>query len=212
MTATELPPEDRAPVRPPRRVSRGLLVAAVLATVVLAIATFMAFRPAEDDAVATLDPNALAPSPLTPAELESTRDLEGSRLPELEITTFAGDTQELTTGGRPLVVNFWAASCVPCVKEMPAIDQVAQQVGDDVEILGLQFREDAGRGEDMIRLTGVTYPVARDPSGVVFQELGGLALPTTVLIEADGTIALVHTGELSAGELRSLIDEHLVGS
>jgi thiol-disulfide isomerase/thioredoxin len=211
MTATELPPEDRAPVRPPRRVSRGLLAAAVLATVVLAIATFMAFRPA-DDAVATLDPSTLAQSPLTPDELQSTREVEGSRLPELEISTFAGDSETLRTGGRPLVVNFWAASCIPCVKEMPAFDQVAAEVGDVVGILGLQLRENAGRGEEMIRLTGVTYPVARDPSGEVFQALGGLALPTTVFVEADGTIALVHTGELSAGELRSLIDEHLVGS
>jgi thiol-disulfide isomerase/thioredoxin len=211
MTATELPPEDRAPVRPPRRVSRGLLVAAVLATVVLAIATFMAFRPAEDD-IPTLDPNALAQSPLTPAELESTREMEGSRLPQLEVTTFDGDTQELTTGGRPLVVNFWASTCIPCVKEMPAIDQVAQDMGGQVGVLGLQVMENADDGEKMVSLTGVSYPVARDPSGEIFQELGGLALPTTVLVDADGTIALVHTGELSAGELRSLIDEHLDAS
>ena len=211
MTATELPPEDRAPVRPPRRVSRGLLAAAVLATVVLAIATFMAFRPSGED-VPKLDPNALIQSPLSPAELQSTREMEGEALPALDYTTFDGAEEHLRTDGRPLVVNFWAATCIPCVKEMPAIEQVAQDVSGRVDVLGLQVQESADRGREMVRTTGVTYPVARDPDGEVFQQLGGLALPTTVLVTANGRIALVHTGELSAGELRSMIDEHLVGS
>jgi cytochrome c biogenesis protein CcmG/thiol:disulfide interchange protein DsbE len=211
MTATELPPEDRAPVRPPRRVSRGLLVAAVLATVVLAIATIMAFRPADEDA-ATLDPNALAQSPLSPADLEAAEDLRGDQLPDLDYETFEGNDEELTTDGQPLVVNFWYSNCAPCVKEMPAIEEVHRELGDQVRILGLQVFEAADLGLAMIARTGVTYDVGRDPSGTIVQAIGTTYMPTTVFIAANGTIAEVHAGELTADELRALIDEHLVGT
>src|SRR6187455_692609 len=53
-------------------------------------------------------------------------------------TTFAGD--EVSIGahrGTPLVVNFFSKDCVPCITEMPALEQVHQTLGDQVEFLGL---------------------------------------------------------------------------
>ena len=211
MTATELPPEDRAPVRPPRRVPRGLLVAAVLATVVLAIATFMAFRPADDPSVERLSLDDLTNSPYAPTDLDGSTDAEGTTLPPLTYTTFDGEERRLATGGRPLIVNFWYSTCTPCVQEMPAIEQVHQELGGQVEILGLQVFEAADLGLAMIARTGVTYAMGRDPSGEIVQEIGTLNMPTTVLVAGDGTIVDVHSGALSAEALRDLIDEHLVG-
>jgi thiol-disulfide isomerase/thioredoxin len=215
MTSTELPPDDRPPVRPPRRVSPGLLAAAVLATVVLAIATLMAFVAGDgsDEQVNRLDPNAtLAPSPFGPAELEgAAKEVEGTTLPSLTYTTFDGEERPLSTGGKPLVVNFWAANCVPCVAEMPAIEEVYRANGDRLGWLGVQAMESADRGLKMAQQTGVTYPLGRDPQGTLVQALGGIVLPTTVLIAADGTITEVHVGELTAGELQGLIDQHLPG-
>jgi thiol-disulfide isomerase/thioredoxin len=212
MTATELPPEDRAPVRPPRRVSRGLLAAAVLATVVLAIATVMAFRTSGEPAPERLSLDDLSESPYAPTDLEGNTDLEGAALPGLTYTTFDGAERTLTTGGRPLILNFWAANCGPCIDEMPALDEVYREVSPRIGMLGLQTAEGAQRGLDMVEATGVTYPVARDLSGdVLITFAGGFTLPTTVFIAADGTIADIHLGAMSADELRSLIDEHLVG-
>jgi thiol-disulfide isomerase/thioredoxin len=211
MTATELPPEDRAPVRPPRRVSRGLLLAAVLATVVLAIATVMAFRPADEPAPERLSLDDLSESPFAPTDLEGATELEGTELPGLTYTTFDGDERTLSSDGRPLVLNFWAANCVPCVEEMPALEEVYREVSPQVAMLGLQTAEGAEAGLRMIDTTGVTYPVARDPSGdVLITFAGGFTLPTTVFVAADGRIADIHLGALSSDELRSLIDEHLV--
>jgi len=213
MTSIDLPPDDRPPVRPPRRVSRGLLAAAVLATVVLAIATLMAFVAGDgsDERVNRLDPNApLTQSPYSPAELEgAAEEVEGTTLPALTYTTFDGAELPLTTGGRPLVVNFWAAWCAPCVEEMPAIDEVYRANDQRVGVLALQSTEAASTGEDLLRRVDVSYPVGRDPRGTLLRDLGGMGLPTTVLITADGVIADVHTGPLTAGELQGLIDQHL---
>ena len=215
METTDLPPEDRAPVPAPRRVSRGLLAAVALATVVLAIATFVAFRSDGDDtAVERLTPGATLPqSGFAPSELDSqaASEAEGTKLPEATYTLFDGGTAELTTDGRPLVINVWASWCTPCVAEMPAFDEVYRANLDQVDMLGLQALEaSAADGLAMIEQTGITYPVGRDVDGDLVRRLGTVNLPTTVLVAADGTIVDVHTGPLTAAELQALVDERLL--
>ncbi|MCD9624594.1 TlpA family protein disulfide reductase [Rhabdothermincola salaria] len=196
--------------------SRGLLTAVALATVVLAIATFVAFRSDGDDtAVPTerLTPGATLPqSDFAPDELTSqaASEAEGEKLPDASYTLFEGGTAQLSTDGRPLVINVWASWCIPCVAEMPAFDEVYRANVDQVGMLGLQALESSAEdGLRMIEQTGITYPVGRDLSGELVRELGTVNLPTTVLVTADGTIVDVHTGPLTATELQDLIDEHL---
>ncbi len=133
--------------------------------------------------------------------------------------TLAADTSfELLEGGRtsfgeyrgtPMVLNFFAASCEPCIREMPALEEVADQLDGQVEVLGLNLREQVAEGRRIVAETGVTYDIGRDPSGSIFTELGGLNLPTTYFVNADGTVVASHMGELSADELRQLITEKL---
>ena len=125
-------------------------------------------------------------------------------------TTFDGAEVALSTlRGGPTLVNFFASTCVPCVTEMPAFEEVFQEVGDEVAFLGLAV---ADRPEDALALverTGVTYPTAQDPDSSVLTALGGSVLPTTVLLDADGEIVATHNGELGADELRALLADEL---
>jgi thiol-disulfide isomerase/thioredoxin len=190
-------------------VSPGLIVAVALAAVVLSIATVVAFRSDQDTTEKLRAGATLPPSPLAPSELDAGQELVGESMPPLDYTRFGGGTAPLTTGGRPLVVNFWATYCGPCVTEMPAIEQVYQANADRVGVLGLQVQEAEELAQPLIDRTGVTYPLGRDPQGTLVRAFGGMNLPTTVLITADGTIAEVHTGAVTAEELQALIDEHL---
>ena len=210
METTELPPDDRPPVAGPRRVNRGLVWAAALAVVVLAVATVVAFVAGDgggDQSVVKLDPNGVAPSD---GDLNGT-DVTGEHLPTYTYTTFDGTTVPLATGGKPMVLNFWASTCGPCVVEMPDLESTYQANQQRIGYLGLQVAESPDLGRDMIARTGISYPVGRDPSGAVFQGLGGVGLPRTVIIRADGTIAYVHSGALSAEDLQQAIDEHAAG-
>lgn len=130
---------------------------------------------------------------------------------EVRFTTFEGDTVALSSlRGRPVVVNFFASTCVPCITEMPAFEEVHQELGDAVTFLGLAAAGD--RPEDALALverTGVTYRTARDVDASVITELGGTALPTTALLDADGSVVTVHTGKLDADELRALLADEL---
>jgi len=210
METTALPPDDRPPEARPRRVNRGLLWAAALAVVVLGIATVIAFVAGDGNstggAVQKLDPNAEAP---VDNGLGDGTDVTGQAVPAITYTTFDGVDVALTTGGKPLVLNFWSSTCTPCIKEMPDLEASFQANGSKVGYLGMQVVDGLDAGQEMIRATGVTYPMGRDTKGKVFQAFGGVVLPRTVMIRADGTIAYVHSGALSAGDLQQAIDEHL---
>lgn len=112
-----------------------------------------------------------------------------------------------THAGRPLLVNFFASWCAPCVAEMPALEEVHQQYRGRVDFLGLDTQEQAADGRKLVEKTGITYPVGLDPDGTWFTAFGGLGMPTTVLIRPNGSIAAVHSGALTADALRSMIDK-----
>lgn len=112
--------------------------------------------------------------------------------------------------GRPVVLNFWGATCAPCVREMPIFEAVHRQLGDTVAIVGMDVSDSVESGRAMVERTGVTYPSGRDPRARAFAAFGGTVQPFTVFIRADGTVASTHSGAFDdAGQLSALITEHL---
>jgi hypothetical protein len=93
---------------------------------------------------------------------------------------------------------------------MPDFESVFQDRGGDVAFVGIS--EDP-RAEDSIELvgqTGITYPTGWDPDGSIIASFESFAMPTTVFVSADGQIAHMFSGALTAEALDGLIDEHLV--
>ena len=122
-------------------------------------------------------------------------------------TLLDGSTASLADfAGRPVVVNFFASWCAPCIAEMPAFESVHQDFGDDVVFVGLNVRESVAKAEEMVERTGVTYLVGRDPSGELFTDFGVINMPSTFFVSADGVIADSHAGALTASELRAKIE------
>jgi len=124
------------------------------------------------------------------------------RLPDVELTRIEGDTVRLSDlGGQPMVVNLWATWCPPCRREMPVLadSQVANpQVtfvfanqGEGNEVIQ-KYLDAAGLQLDNVVL---------DPFSSVSQSTGSRGLPTTLFFEADGRLADVHMGELTAASL-----------
>jgi thiol-disulfide isomerase/thioredoxin len=210
MDTTSLPPDDRPPGAGPRRANRGLLWASALAVVVLAIATIVAFTAGDSGSTKASDEESIDPNGTQPIDnsLIGT-DVTGEHLPDVTYKTFDDQKVQLATNGRPLVINFWSSQCIPCVTEMPALEQTYQANRSSVDFLGLQVAELAAPGTKMIERTGITYPTGRDTSAAVFRAFGGVGLPRTVIVRADGTIAYVHAGALTEAELQQAIDENL---
>lgn len=108
--------------------------------------------------------------------------------------------------GRPLVLNFWATWCTPCVKEMPELDQFAKEFAPaGWQVLGLAI-DQAAAVRQFLQRTPVGFPTAlAGPEGLpLVRELGNPAggLPFSVVFAADGRIVQRKLGPTDAAELR----------
>ena len=101
-------------------------------------------------------------------------------------------------GARPV-----SRRCLTC-------EAVSQELIDDVVFLGLAENDTREDALEIVERTGVTYDIGNDPGGDILASYEGLAMPTTVFIAADGTITSLHSGALTAEDLRSRIEAELL--
>ena len=107
--------------------------------------------------------------------------------------------------GRPLVVNFWASWCVPCRKEMPALQAAAERLDGEVAFVGINHQDGRSPAAEFEHDVGVRYPSGYDPGGAVARDFGVVGLPTTVLVDARGRIVARRLGEVTEDELLALV-------
>lgn len=141
-------------------------------------------------------------------ELSPTGEMPGS-VAEVRLAALdGGDDRTLgeLTGTTPVVVNFFASWCAPCVDEMPAFEDVHQALGDQVTFVGLANQDSHDDALATVAATGVTYPTFDDPDASALTYFGGLTMPTTVFIDAEGEVVDVNSGPLTEAELRAKLD------
>ena len=109
----------------------------------------------------------------------------------------------------PVLLDFWATWCKPCIKGMPKLEEIHAQYADrGLTVLGIN--EDGPRGQNRIRpfLKGrkITFAIAIDADGSVMKRLQVRALPTTLLIAPNGEIVLRQAGLADSKDLIAAID------
>jgi len=201
--ATDEPPaEPPAPGRPrldKRTVTICVVIAVVAAVVAAVIVTMLLSDDGSANAGSTSD--------------SSTQSLQPAKqAPEkTAFTRFDGSPVELSDyKGQKLVINFFASTCVPCKKEMPALQKVHQRLGDDVTFIGIAVQDDPKAAQQLIHKTGVTYDLAQDRTGTLFQRFGASFLPTTAFVDEEGTVMLLHTGAMDEAKITQLISSNLL--
>jgi thiol-disulfide isomerase/thioredoxin len=108
--------------------------------------------------------------------------------------------------GRPLVVNFWATWCPPCVKEMPELDRFAQAfAARDWQVVGIAI-DQPGAVQKFLQQTPVRFPIAVTDTAAGLALIRGLGnadggLPFTLHLRADGTLARRKLGPTTFDEL-----------
>jgi len=107
--------------------------------------------------------------------------------------------------GVPTIVNFWATWCQPCQQEMPDVSRFAARRAQGT---GPRRRhEDPSQRAALSFLVDVKahYANVRDQDGQTYRRLGLLGIPGTVLVRADGSVALVHPNTVTYESLRQLV-------
>lgn len=115
--------------------------------------------------------------------------------------------------GKIVVLNVWGSWCAPCRAEAPNLAKVAKETeGENVQFVGINTRDlDRANAKAFERNYGVGYPSFFDPSGKLILRfpkgsLSPQAIPSTLILDRQGKIAVRALKELSEKELRSALD------
>lgn len=145
-----------------------------------------------------------------------TKAAEGDRQAAPDISGKGVDGGKLKLSdykGKVVVLNVWGSWCAPCRAEAPNLAKVSKETDDkDVQFLGINTRDlDKANAKAFERNYGVEYPSFYDPSGKLILKFPGnslspQAIPSTLILDRDGKIAVRALKELSEKDLRSALD------
>jgi cytochrome c biogenesis protein CcmG, thiol:disulfide interchange protein DsbE len=109
--------------------------------------------------------------------------------------------------GRPVVLNFWASWCEPCLDEAAMFEKANRDFGDRVAFVGVDVRDDREDALKFVSQYGLDYPHVRDEDLSIYEDYGLTGQPETFFIDSGGTIVAHVNGPLFEGDLFALLDE-----
>jgi cytochrome c biogenesis protein CcmG, thiol:disulfide interchange protein DsbE len=147
-----------------------------------------------------------------PSKLPST--LIGKPAPWLELAALEGlndsgvsvpgITPADLTRGTPVIVNFWASWCAPCVGEHPLLIILKEKTG--IPLIGVNYKDQAAGARRFLGRYGNPFnAVGVDPNGRAAIEWGVYGMPETFIIDAQGRIAYKHIGAITPEALENVL-------
>ena len=177
-----------------------------MAALVVAIVGGWLFSSASDDGV---DANLTNPGVVQDPTIGTNAVSRGEELPAINLPSVAtGELTAIFPQGRPLVINFWFSTCEPCRREMPALQNVSQQLSGTVDVIGVNPNDTADVAAQWAADIGVTFPLYTDRDAELLTKVGVGTMPTTLFVSTDGVVVDTHAGEITTDELRAAITKN----
>jgi cytochrome c biogenesis protein CcmG, thiol:disulfide interchange protein DsbE len=131
----------------------------------------------------------------------------GSIAPDFTLTDVDGNPVRLADlRGRPVVVNFWASWCGPCVEEFPLLRAAVDEHADDgLIVLGIVYQDRSEAARAFMAANRGNWPALMDPDQLVARAYNIFAPPETYFIGRDGRIVARQIGQFTAGSLEDKV-------
>jgi len=141
-----------------------------------------------------------------------TADLTGDGAPGLPSWYRADGTKQArsVTGAQPIVLNWWASWCGPCIAEAPILRTLADEYSGRVTFIAINagYQDTKSDARAFVRKHRMTFPVIRGKKADG-DAWGMHTFPETFLIGTDGRVSAHIPGQVDEDELRALLDSEL---
>lgn len=137
--------------------------------------------------------------------------LEGRPAPAFSLPTLEGERIALEDlRGHPVVVNFWATWCAPCIQDNQMLMQLARiYEPQGVVFLGVLYGDEPDRARRWVRRQESMYPTLVDEERRMIIDYAVGGVPETFVIDGQGRIAHKIVGVVRPAELRAVLEELL---
>ena len=128
--------------------------------------------------------------------------------------TYSGETVDLEDlRGEVVLINTWYAACPPCRAEATDLNAIAEDYEDEITVIGVNTRDNSATAEAFERSFGTPYESIEGRNGSFIADLEGAvplqAVPTTLILDADGRPAARYIGQIDPQIVRGMIDDTL---
>jgi peroxiredoxin len=193
------------------RIALYLLVGFIIG-IVFALFLFLGFPSAESE---------ISHSVLSTASSESTETRVigttvskiapeiAAEAPDFALRDLRGNEVRLSEyRGRTVLLTFWATWCGPCRLEMPAFEDRYQELKDDnFIVLGVNYDEPVEDVRTFRDEFGLSFPLLLDPGGNVQRLYRIRGYPSSIFVDPQGVVRVVHLGLITEGQLRDYLIE-----
>ena len=131
--------------------------------------------------------------------------------PDVRAETLEGEELGLADlDGGPVLINFWASWCGPCIEEAPALRNIHDAYADEgLHVVGVNVRDRTSNARRFERELGIPYPSWTDPAAEIAARFGGIgpaALPSTLILDAEHRVAVRLFGAVTFAELQGYVE------
>ena len=138
-------------------------------------------------------------------------------MPALSGTTLQGKSLSVSYTGHVTVVNVWGSWCTPCREEAPDFAEAYQKFGSKgVDFVGINTRDDNAAALAYDAQFGIDFPSLQDPDETLVlalkQVIPATSVPSTVIVDSSGKVAVRALGGITEPELAQEIDYAMSGS
>lgn len=130
----------------------------------------------------------------------------GALAPSFEATALIGRINLRELSGFPVILNFWATWCEPCVSEMPYLQSVYEQYRErSLRLIAVNLGETYPVVDSWVKRNGLYFDIAFDTDGAIATAYRLRGQPSTFVIAPDGRIANIFYGAVVNGQLEAAI-------
>jgi thiol-disulfide isomerase/thioredoxin len=141
------------------------------------------------------------------AVVSNSQETNKNTLPSIDVKTLDGqvfNTKDITNNGKPIILDFWATWCKPCVKELEAISDLYEEWQEETGVLVVAVSIDNSRSMSrvapFVNAKSWEYMVLLDPNCKFKEAMNVVNVPHVFLLDGNGNVIHQHTSYADGDE------------